>query len=180
MTMNEDQKKVDALEEEVLHELAVLKEENNSANDQVINDAKVKIEEILDNLRDLLKDASDKDKVKAALNNAYDELKSILNVTRDKVIEVSDSEEFRRTLAAGKEFLTGTASLLFEGLKYGKEVLCRNDSLKNVIDKADAKVDELRTNENVLHAVDKAEEVTAKVNEAVFSGLKKIFNKGDE
>jgi len=49
-----------------------------------------------------------------------------------------------------------------------------------VIDKADEKVDEIRTNDSVIRAVDKAEEVTGKATEALFSGLKKIFNKGDE
>ena len=51
---------------------------------------------------------------------------------------------------------------------------------KNWIDKADEKVDEIRTNDSVIRAVDKAEEVTGKATEALFSGLKKIFNKGDE
>lgn len=47
-----------------------------------------------------------------------------------------------------------------------------------MIDKADEKVDEIRTNDSVIRAVDKAEEVTGKATEALFSGLKKIFNKG--
>ena len=65
-------------------------------------------------------------------------------------------------------------------LEYGKETLRKNDSLRKVIDKADEKVDEIRTNDSVIRAVDKAEEVTGKATEALFSGLKKIFNKGDE
>ena len=60
------------------------------------------------------------------------------------------------------------------------ETLRKNDSLRKVIDKADEKVDEIRTNDSVIRAVDKAEEVTGKATEALFSGLKKIFNKGDE
>ena len=65
-------------------------------------------------------------------------------------------------------------------LEYGKETLRKNDSLRKVIDKADEKVDEIRTNDSVIRAVDKAEEVTGKATEVLFSGLKKIFNKGDE
>ena len=109
-----------------------------------------------------------------------EDAKDILSSTKDKVVEVSESEQFKQTMSAGKEFLQGTAGLVVEGFKYGKETLRKNDSLRKVIDKADEKVDEIRTNDSVIRAVDKAEEVTGKATEALFSGLKKIFNKGDE
>ena len=96
------------------------------------------------------------------------------------MVEVSESEQFKQTVSAGKEFLQGTAGLVVDGFKYGKETLRKNDSLRKVIDRADEKVDEIRTNDSVIRAVDKAEEVTGKATEALFSGLKKIFNKGDE
>mgnify|MGYP006991481814 FL=1 len=96
------------------------------------------------------------------------------------MVEVSESEQFKQTMSAGKEFLQGTVGLVVEGFKFGKEALRKNDSLCKVIDKADEKVDEIRTNDSVIRAVDKAEEVTGKATEALFSGLKKIFNKGDE
>ena len=161
-------------------ELEVMHESENTDNERIIEDAKSKIEKLFDDVRDLLKDASDPEKVKEALSQAKEDAKDILSSTKDKVVEVSESEQFKQTMSAGKEFLQGTAGLVVEGFKYGKETLRKNDSLRKVIDKADEKVDEIRTNDSVIRAVDKAEEVTGKATEALFSGLKKIFNKGDE
>ena len=136
----DDKQLIDDLEKESMLELEVMHESENTDNERIIEDAKSKIEKVFDDLRDLLKDASDPE----------------------------------------KEFLQGTAGLVVDGFKYGKETLRKNDSLRKVIDKADEKVDEIRTNDSVIRAVDKAEEVTGKATEALFSGLKKIFNKGDE
>ena len=127
-----------------------------------------------------MKDATDPEKVKEAISSAKDEVKDILTSTKDKAIEVSESDQFKATISAGKEFLEGSAGLVVEGFKYGKDTLRKNDSLRKVIDKADEKVDEIRTNESIIQAVDKAEEVTSKAADALFTGLKKIFNKGDE
>ena len=171
----DDKQLIDDLEKESMLELEVMHESENTDNERIIEDAKSKID-----LRDLLKDASDPEKVKEALSQAKEDAKDILSSTKDKVVEVSESEQFKQTVSAGKEFLQGTAGLVVDGFKYGKETLRKNDSLRKVIDKADEKVDEIRTNDSVIRAVDKAEEVTGKATEALFSGLKKIFNKGDE
>ena len=45
------------------------------------------------------------------------------------MVEVSESEQFKQTVSAGKEFLQGTAGLVVDGFKYGKETLRKNDSL---------------------------------------------------
>ena len=169
---------IDDLEKESMLELEVMHESENTDNERIIEDAKSKIEKVFDDLRDLLKDASDPEKVKEALSQAKEDAKDILSSTKDKVVEVSESEQFKQTVSAGKEFLQGTAGLVVDGFKYGK--LRKNDSLRKVIDRADEKVEEIRTNDSVIRAVDKAEEVTGKATEALFSGLKKIFNKGDE
>lgn len=176
----DENKLVDELEQESLKELDLLHEENNNKNEEIIDEAKTKIEQIFTNARDLVKDCTDPEKVKAALSGAKDESIKILNSTKDKAIEVSESDKFKETVSAGKEFLTGTAGLIVDGFQYGKETLRKNDSLRSIIDKADEKVDELRTNESVIKAVDTAEELTSKATDAVFKGLKKIFNKGDK
>ncbi len=36
-----------------------------------------------------------------------DDVKDILSSTKDKVVEVSESEQFKQTMSAGKEFLQG-------------------------------------------------------------------------
>ena len=106
----------------------------------------------------------------------------IIEDAKSKIEKIYDDvrDLLKDAVSAGKEFLQGTAGLVVEGFKYGKDTLRKNDSLRKVIDKADEKVDEIRKNDSVIRAVDKAEEVTGKATDALFSGLKKIFNKGDE
>ena len=114
---------IDDLEKESMLELEVMHESENTDNERIIEDAKSKIEKLFDDLRDLLKDASDPEKVKEALSQAKDDAKDILSSTKDKVVEVSESEQFKQTVSAGKEFLQGTAGLVVDGFKYGKETL---------------------------------------------------------
>ena len=135
---------IDDLEKESMLELEVMHESENTDNERIIEDAKSKIENY-SWCAWLIKDASDPEKVKEALSQAKEDAKDILSSTKDKVVEVSESEQFKQTMSAGKEFLQGTAGLVVEGFKYGKETLRKNDSLRKVIDKADEKVDEIRT-----------------------------------
>ena len=104
---------IDDLEKESIQELEVMHESENTDNERIIEDAKSKIEKIYDDVRDLLKDAKDPEKVKEVLANAKDDVKDILAATKNKVIEVSESEQFKQTVSAGKEFLQGTARSLF-------------------------------------------------------------------
>ena len=109
---------IDDLEKESMLELEVMHESENTDNERIIEDAKSKIEKLFDDVRDLLKDASDPEKVKEALSQAKEEdAKDILSSTKDKVVEVSESEQFKQTMSAGKEFLQGTAGLVVEGFK---------------------------------------------------------------
>lgn len=176
----DENKIVDELEQESLKELSTLEETDNEKNEKVIDDAKTKLDDIFTNVRELLKDVTDPEKVKVILSSAKEEAKNTLTSTKDRVIEVSESDKFKETISAGKEFLSGTTSLIVDGFQYGKEVLRKNDSLRNIIDKTDEKVDEIRSNDSVIKAVDTAEELTSKATDAVFKGLKKIFNKGEE
>ena len=61
---------IDDLEKESMLELEVMHESENTDNERIIEDAKSKIEKVFDDLRDLLKDASDPEKVKEALSQA--------------------------------------------------------------------------------------------------------------
>lgn len=67
--------------------------------------------------------------------------------------------------------------MLADGLKAGADILMRNEQIKKVVDQADEKLDVLRESESLRNAVDTAEEVTGKVTEAVFGGIKKFFDK---
>ena len=122
-------------------------------------------------------DANDPEKVKEAVNKAKDDAVDILKTTKDKAVELSQSEQFKTTLTAGKDFLVGAGGMLADGLKAGADILMRNEQIKKVVDQADEKLDVLRESESLRNAVDTAEEVTGKVTEAVFGGIKKFFDK---
>ena len=180
--MSEENKTVDVVEElkeEALTELSTLEEENNTENERIISDAKEKIKAIFDDLQIWIKNNTEPEKVKEGLNKAKDESIRILKTTKDKAIEISSSEQFKNTMSAGKDFLVGAGSLIGDGLKAGADVLMRNENIKNIVDTADQKLDVLRESENLKNAVDVAEDVTQKVNDAVFSGIRKFFDKRD-
>ncbi len=61
---------IDDLEKESMLELEVMHESENTDNERIIEGAKSKIEKLFDDVRDLLKDASDPEKVKEALSQA--------------------------------------------------------------------------------------------------------------
>ena len=166
----EENNVVEQLENESLNELETLREENNEENQKVVDDAKKKIEDIFADLKTWIKENSDPEKVK-------DDAVDILKTTKDKAVELSQSEQFKTTLTAGKDFLVGAGGMLADGLKAGADILMRNEQIKKVVDQADEKLDVLRESESLRNAVDTAEEVTGKVTEAVFGGIKKFFDK---
>ena len=90
---------IDDLEKESMLELEVMHESENTDNERIIEDAKSKIEKLFDDVRDLLKDASDPEKVKEALSQAKDDVKDAISaevVEGTRLIEVkvkSDNEK---------------------------------------------------------------------------------------
>ena len=62
-------------------------------------------------------------------------------------------------------------------MKSGTEKLKENEGIRNILEKADEKLDALRANESLKSAVDKAEGFSKNTNEAFWSGVKKFFDK---
>lgn len=175
----EENKTVDQLQDQSLIELETLREENNEENKKVVDDAKKRIEEIIEEFKEWAKDNSEPEKVKENLNKAKDDVLDVLHNTKDKVVEISESEQFKETIQAGKDFLTGAGTLVADGLKAGADLLMQNDQIKKLVDQADEKLDVLRESESLKSAVNAAEEVTGKVTDALFTGIKKFFDKND-
>ena len=96
---------IDDLEKESMLELEVMHESENTDNERIIEDAKSKNEKLNDDVRDLIKDATDPEKVKEALSQAKEDAKDILSSTKDKVVEVSESEQLKQQMSEGKEIL---------------------------------------------------------------------------
>lgn len=166
---------LDDTEQKSLNELQTLKEENNEANTEVINEAEGEIKKIFSDLRKWISQNSDPETIKQNLENAKNQTLKVLDSARKKVIEVSDSEEFKKTVEAGKDFLKGTGSLIGEGFKDLKDALAKNPTMKKIFDNTDEQIDKLRSNENLKDAVDKVQEVSGKISEAIFNGINSFF-----
>lgn len=166
---------LDDTEQKSLNELQTLKEENNKANTEVINEAESEIKKIFSDLRNWISQNSDPEAIKQNLENAKNQTLKVLDAARKKVIEVSDSNEFKNTVEAGKDFLKGTGSLIGDGFKDLKDALAKNPTMKKIFDNTDEQIDKLRSNENLKDAVDKVQEVSGKISEAFFNGINSFF-----
>ena len=172
-----DEMRANEMKDEVIHKLTVLQTTDDASQEEVVDDAKKKIEEIFNDLQDWLKDNMDPEAVKAALEKARQDSKDVLNRTKDRLVEIGNSEQFQSTMEAGKEFIQGTGEMIIDGVKAGTDALMRNDTIKKIVDHADSKLDVLRESEGLKKTVEAAEEVTEKVNKAVFDGIKSFLNK---
>ena len=176
---NKNAEVVQELENEAMNQLETLKEDNNKENEEVIKDAKEKIKAIFEDLQEWIKENTEPEKVKEGLNKAKDETVKVLKATKEKALEISNSEQFKNTVSAGKDFLIGAGVLIGDGIKAGADALMKNDNIKNFVNTADEKLDVLRESEGLKNAVDSAEQITQKVGDAVFSGIRKFLDKKD-
>lgn len=167
---------VEELEQTSLKELDALREENNTENEKVVEDAKKKLSDIFEELSDLIKENSDPDKIKENLSMTRSKVVEVLQTTKDKVIEVSNSEHFQQTVDAGKDLLEGSVGLISDGFKAGADLLMSNDNISDLVNKANARLDVLRDSDGLKKGVDAAEQLTNKMNKAVFGGLQKFFD----
>ncbi len=176
---NKSAEVVQELEDEAMNQLETLKEENNKENDEVIQDAKEKIKAIFEDLQTWIKENTEPEKVKEGLNKAKEDTLKVLKATKEKAIEISNSEQFKNTISAGKDFLLGAGTLIGDGLKAGADALMKNDNIRNFVNTADEKLDVLRESEGLKNAVDSAEQISLKVGDTVFNGIRKFLDKKD-
>lgn len=172
-------KDVDQLEKETLNDLDTLREANNEANDDVIDDTKKQLEKIFAELRTWIQENSDPEVVKARLQKAADDCTRILNQAKATVTEVAQSEQFKNTMEAGKDFVVGTGTLIANGLKAGADQLMKNPAISKTVNQIDEKLDTIRDNENVKEAVNKTQEAVEKLNTAIFNGIRSFFEHPD-
>lgn len=171
---------VEQLEEKTIDEIEDLREEGNPENEKVIDDAEKKVKGIFEDLRTWMKENSDPEKIKDQMNATKEDILDTLKTTRQKVLDVSNSDNFKKTVEAGKDLIEGSAGLIADGFKAGADILMSNENIAKVINKADKHLDTLRESEGLQSAVDAAEELTEKVNDALFGTLHRFFTKNDE
>ncbi|MBB5183188.1 hypothetical protein [Catenisphaera adipataccumulans] len=183
--MSDEEKKtaeseVEKLKEESLEELENYREDGNAENEKMINDARERLNKIFSDLKQWTKDTSDPEKIKAVLENSKENVTKTLQESREKAVEISNSESFRKTIDGTKDVLEGTLGLISEGFKATGELLMNNPAMKNAAQRADERMDTLRKSEGLKRGVDAAEEFTNKMNSTIFGGLRNLLDKKDD
>lgn len=178
----EDKKEevVEKLHEETVEKLEELREEGNDENEKVIDDARKSLDKIFKDLKNWTKENSDPEKIKATFGKAKDDVSKVLENARKKAVEVSNSDNFKKTIDSSKDFLEGAGGLIADGFKATADFLMQNDKVNEFVGKADEKLNTLRDSEGLKRGVDAAEELSNKVNSAIFGGLKNFFDKDKE
>lgn len=170
---------VEELKEETISELNSMTEEDNQDNKRVLDDAKEKIDSIFKDLSDRVQNA-DADSIKEGMNNAKEEVLKVLNSAKEKVTEASDNENFKNTVNAGKDFLTGAGGMIGDAFQVASDKLMENDNVKNFVESADGKLDEIRENENLRKAVERAEDFTEKLSSTIFGYIKDFLDQDEK
>ena len=176
-TQKDELEQVDEMEKESLNELQTFREADNAANDDAVNDAEEALKKIFEDMRRWIRENGDPEVVKERLEKGRQDIAKVLMETRDSVIALARSEQFKKTVEAGRDFVVGTGSMIADGVKYGADQLMKNPAISKVVTDVDSKLDSLRQNENLKGAVDSAEEAMYKLNTAIFNGIRSFFSK---
>ncbi len=168
---------IDEMREESLMQLETMREDGNAENDEILNDSKKKLNDIFEDFKEWSKTNTDPDKLKEHYNKLKKDVENIFSTTKEKVIEVSNSENFIKALDGGKEFIVGAGGLVADGLKAGADLLMSNKNIKKAVDRTSDYVSE---SEGLKKTVDAAEELTTKLNQTIFGGLRKMFKSDEE
>ncbi len=169
------EKEMKDLEEKSLEVLDTLHEQGNQENEKTINDSKSKIEDILQDAKEKVKEFTDSKEVKEFLETIKEQVSNIVESTKEKAIELSENEQFKSAILSGKEFVSSTTGLIVDGISTGIEKMKENEDIKKVFEKTEEAIDNVRSSDALKDTVDKAEEIADKVNKFVFEGLKKIL-----
>lgn len=79
--------------------------------------------------------------VKERLEKGRQDIAKVLMETRDSVIALARSEQFKKTVEAGRDFVVGTGSMIADGVKYGADQLMKNPAISKVVTDVDSKLD---------------------------------------
>ncbi len=167
---------IDEMEKASQKALEAMREAGNEQNEEVVNEAEKKLEDIFTQLEDWLKTNTQPERIKAEMKTAANKVNDLLEKTRTSVINVAESEQFKKTMESGHEFLIGAGSMIADGLHYGYDKLMEVPEFKKAAQFVDNRVDDLRRNEALKTFVDRSEEGLSRLNESIFSGLKSFFD----
>lgn len=167
---------IDEMEKATQKALDAMREQGNPENEEVVDEAEDHLKKIFDDFSAWLKDNTQPDRIKAEMKVVADSVGEVLDKTREKVIEVSQNEQFRSTMESGKDFVLGTAGLVGDGLKYGYDKLMEVPEFKKISDAISAKVDDLRHSEKLRSAVEQGGENISSFNSSLFKSILSFFD----
>ncbi len=167
---------IDEMEKASQKALEAMREAGNAKNDEVIDDAEKKLNDIFTQFKEWMQTNSHPDRVKAEMKQVSDSVTNLLNKTRDGVIEVSQSEQFKQTMESGKDFVIGTGAMIADGLQHGYDKLLEIPEFKKAANFVEEKVDDLRRSETLKTLIDRSQEGINQLNNTIFSGLKAFFS----
>ena len=170
---------IDEMEKASQKALDAMRENGNEKNEEVVDDAKDQLEELFAQFKTWLEQNTQPEQLKKEAKEVSDKVSALLEKTRQSVIEVSNNEQFKKTMESGREFLVGTGAMIADGLQFGYEKLKEIPQFKAATEFVDEHIEELRKSEKLKNIVDKSEEGFNHVSNAIFSGIKSFF-KTDE
>lgn len=170
---------IDEMEKATQKALDAMREKGNPDNEEVVDDAREKLEQIFADFAAWMKVNTQPERIKAEIKTVSDTVNDVLEKTREKVIEVSQNEQFKKTMESGKDFVIGTAGLISDGLKYGYDKLMEVPEFKKVSDAINSKVDDLRHSEKLKSAVEHGEENLHNFSSTLFKGILSFFDTND-
>lgn len=170
---------IDEMEKASQKALDAMREAGNERNEEVVDNAEKKLEDIFDQLKAWMQTNTQPERVKAEMKTAIEKVNETLEKTRQGVIEVAESDQFKKTMEAGKDFVIGTGTMIADGLQYGYDKLLEIPEFKKAADFVGSKVDDLRHSEALKSFVDRSEEGLSQLNASIFNGLKSFFTPQD-
>lgn len=170
---------IDEMEKASQKALDAMRENGNDKNEEVVDEAKDQLEELFAQFKTWLEQNTQPEQLKKEAKEVSDKVSALLEKTRQSVIEVSNNEQFKKTMESGREFLVGTGAMIADGLQFGYDKLKEIPQFKAATEFVDEHIEELRKSEKLKNIVDKSEEGFNHVSNAIFSGIKSFF-KTDE
>lgn len=140
---------IDEMEKASQKALDAMRENGNDKNEEVVDEAKDQLEELFAQFKTWLEQNTQPEQLKKEAKEVSDKVSALLEKTRQSVIEVSNNEQFKKTMESGREFLVGTGAMIADGLQFGYDKLKEIPQFKAATEFVDEHIEELRKSEKL-------------------------------
>ena len=151
--IEEARAEVENIQKDVQTQLATFEEADNEENKRLLADAREKLQKLIADTSQWLKENTDREKIAENMTRLRDECIQLLTITKEKAIEVS---------------------------KNGADKLMENEKFASFVSKVNDKVEDIREDERVQEGAQRLRKGTMKLADRAYGGLKHFLNKDDE